>query len=83
MIAPSMYIYGPIAPVCFFIAFVWVFVWYFPYSGQTVSSVKEEKALNPRLTKSLSEFIKIMSELNLAYPKQIGKCNVDEFRMHA
>jgi sulfur dioxygenase len=43
------------------------------YMGQTVSSVGEEKKYNPRLTKSKEEFIGIMNNLNLAYPKQIGR----------
>lgn len=42
-------------------------------SGQTVSSVAEEKEFNPRLTKSLEEFVKIMDNLNLPYPKKIGE----------
>lgn len=41
------------------------------YKGQTVTSVAEEKAFNPRLTKSREEFIKIMENLNLPYPKKI------------
>lgn len=32
----------------------------------------EEKKYNPRLTKNLEEFVKIMKNLNLPYPKQIG-----------
>ena len=43
------------------------------YTGQTVSSVGEEKRLNRRLTKSKEEFIRIMLNLNLAYPKKIGE----------
>lgn len=43
------------------------------YKGLTVTSVEEEKKLNPRLTKSLEEFVSIMNNLNLSYPKQIGK----------
>ncbi|XP_060679481.1 persulfide dioxygenase ETHE1, mitochondrial-like [Hemiscyllium ocellatum] len=43
------------------------------YTGQTVTTVAEEKRLNPRLSKSLSEFIAIMSNLNLPYPKQIDE----------
>jgi sulfur dioxygenase len=43
------------------------------YKGQTVSSVIEEKTLNPRLTKPREEFIKIMDNLGLPYPKKIGK----------
>ncbi|KAF7992273.1 hypothetical protein HCN44_001598 [Aphidius gifuensis] len=41
------------------------------YSGKTVSTVAEEQAFNPRLTKTLDEFIRIMENLNLAYPKMI------------
>ncbi|XP_072356774.1 persulfide dioxygenase ETHE1, mitochondrial-like [Scyliorhinus torazame] len=41
------------------------------YTGQTVTTVEEEKRLNPRLSKSLKEFVEIMSNLNLPYPKQI------------
>jgi len=41
-------------------------------SGQTVSTIGEEKTYNPRLTKSLDEFIEVMDNLNLAYPKKIG-----------
>ncbi|XP_012536910.1 persulfide dioxygenase ETHE1, mitochondrial isoform X1 [Monomorium pharaonis] len=43
------------------------------YNGRTVTSVAEEKALNPRLSKSLEEFVKIMNNLNLPYPKMIDK----------
>jgi sulfur dioxygenase len=43
------------------------------YKGLTVTSVDEEKRLNPRLTKNLQEFVKIMDNLNLAYPSQIGE----------
>ncbi|KAK9696277.1 Metallo-beta-lactamase superfamily [Popillia japonica] len=43
------------------------------YKGLTCTSVEEEKRLNPRLTKSLEEFVKIMDNLNLAYPKMIDK----------
>ncbi len=35
------------------------------------STVAEEKELNPRLTKSKPEFIQIMNNLNLPYPKKI------------
>ena len=42
------------------------------YSGRTVTTVAEEKAFNPRLSKSLNEFVDIMNNLNLAYPKMIG-----------
>ncbi|UYV80659.1 ETHE1, partial [Cordylochernes scorpioides] len=40
-------------------------------TGMTVTSVKEEKEHNPRLSKSKAEFIEIMANLNLAYPKLI------------
>jgi glyoxylase-like metal-dependent hydrolase (beta-lactamase superfamily II) len=45
------------------------------YKGRTVSTVKEETALNARLGggKSREEFIRIMANLNLAYPKQIER----------
>jgi sulfur dioxygenase len=43
------------------------------YTGQTVTTVEEEKRLNPRLTKPKDEFVQIMKELNLPYPKQIDK----------
>lgn len=41
------------------------------YRNRSKSSVVEEKLLNPRLTKPKEEFVKIMAELNLAYPKKI------------
>jgi len=40
--------------------------------GQTVSTVGEERQFNPRLTKSLDEFVKIMNNLNLPKPEKIG-----------
>ncbi|CAF3867669.1 unnamed protein product [Rotaria sp. Silwood1] len=43
------------------------------YLGQTCSSILEEKTHNPRLTKSREEFIDIMNNLKLSYPKQIDK----------
>ncbi|CAF3885706.1 unnamed protein product [Rotaria sp. Silwood1] len=43
------------------------------YTGQTCSSILEEKTHNPRLTKSREEFIDIMNNLKLSYPKQIDK----------
>lgn len=43
------------------------------YKGFTVTTVDEENRLNPRLTKPLKEFIDIMNNLNLAYPKMIDK----------
>lgn len=41
------------------------------YRGQTVSTVGEERKLNPRLTKSLEEFVDIMNNLNLPKPNKI------------
>lgn len=41
------------------------------YLGQTVSTVGEEREFNPRLTKSLEEFVVIMRNLNLPKPKKI------------
>lgn len=41
-------------------------------TGQTVTTIGEEKTYNPRLSKSLDEFIEVMNNLNLAYPKKIG-----------
>lgn len=43
------------------------------YTGQSVTSVGEEKKHNRRLTKSKTEFVKIMDALGLAYPKQIDR----------
>jgi len=43
------------------------------YQGRTVTSVSEEKTLNPRLTKPRDEFVKIMNELGLPYPKKIDE----------
>lgn len=43
------------------------------YTGQTVSSIGEEKKFNARLTKSREEYIQYMSELKLAYPKHIDR----------
>jgi len=43
------------------------------YTGQTNSTILEEKTHNPRLTKSREEFIQIMADLKLSYPKQIDK----------
>jgi hypothetical protein len=47
--------------------------------GQTSTTVAEEKAFNPRLTKSREEFVKIMKDLALPYPKQIGKKNLQMY----
>ncbi|XP_062394561.1 persulfide dioxygenase ETHE1, mitochondrial [Sardina pilchardus] len=41
------------------------------YKGQTVSTVDEEKKFNPRLTKTLEEFVVIMKNLNLSRPNKI------------
>ena len=43
------------------------------YKGQTASSIELEKKFNPRLNLNIkkADFIKIMSELNLALPKKI------------
>jgi len=43
------------------------------YTGQTVTTVAEEKKYNPRLTKDLNQFIKIMNDLKLPYPKEIDR----------
>lgn len=45
------------------------------YKGRTVSTIREEMAINPRFGggKSEDEFVKIMSELHLPYPKQIDR----------
>ncbi|MBU2477959.1 MAG: MBL fold metallo-hydrolase, partial [Gammaproteobacteria bacterium] len=43
------------------------------YQGRRVSSIGQEKMRNPRLggDKPLAEFVKIMEEMDLAYPKFI------------
>eukprot|EP00286_Rhodomonas_abbreviata_P021438 CAMPEP_0181292044 /NCGR_PEP_ID=MMETSP1101-20121128/2293_1 /TAXON_ID=46948 /ORGANISM="Rhodomonas abbreviata, Strain Caron Lab Isolate" /LENGTH=236 /DNA_ID=CAMNT_0023396481 /DNA_START=16 /DNA_END=726 /DNA_ORIENTATION=- len=43
------------------------------YKGLTSSTVGEEKTKNPRLTKTKEEFIEIMANLGLPYPKQIDR----------
>jgi sulfur dioxygenase len=43
------------------------------YKGRTATSVAEERALNPRLTKSKQAFVDIMNNLNLPLPKQIQR----------
>eukprot|EP00193_Tetraselmis_chui_P014649 CAMPEP_0177776814 /NCGR_PEP_ID=MMETSP0491_2-20121128/14927_1 /TAXON_ID=63592 /ORGANISM="Tetraselmis chuii, Strain PLY429" /LENGTH=242 /DNA_ID=CAMNT_0019295657 /DNA_START=339 /DNA_END=1067 /DNA_ORIENTATION=+ len=43
------------------------------YKGQTSSTIGEEKQYNPRLSKSVEEFVEIMANLKLAYPKQIDE----------
>lgn len=37
-----------------------------------VSTVREEKLFNPRLSKTKTEFVKIMDELKLPKPKMIN-----------
>ena len=44
-----------------------------PAEGLTKTSVAEEKEFNPRLTKPRKEFIDIMDNLNLPYPRKIGR----------
>lgn len=46
---------------------------FFSFRGQTETTVGEEKKYNPRLTKTLEEFVEIMDNLNLPYPKKIGE----------
>lgn len=41
--------------------------------GFTSSSIAEEKQYNPRLTKNREEFVDLMTNLQLAYPKMIDK----------
>lgn len=41
------------------------------YKGCNVSTVKEEKLYNPRLSKTKEEFLQIMKDLKLPHPKQI------------
>jgi sulfur dioxygenase len=55
------------------------------YKGRTQSSIGEEKQFNLRLTKSKEEFMDIMANLKLPYPKQIDaalpfnlRCGYDE-----
>ncbi|XP_042295454.1 persulfide dioxygenase ETHE1, mitochondrial [Sceloporus undulatus] len=55
------------------------------YTGQTVSTVEEERTLNPRLTLSREAFVELMNNLNLPKPKQIDfavpanlKCGVQD-----
>jgi len=43
------------------------------YKGSQVTTVGEEKRYNPRLTKTKEEFVEIMQNLNLEYPKMIDK----------
>jgi sulfur dioxygenase len=41
------------------------------YNGRTCSTIGEEKALNPRLSKEKEAFVDIMANLNLSYPGKI------------
>ncbi|XP_074075529.1 persulfide dioxygenase ETHE1, mitochondrial [Macrotis lagotis] len=41
------------------------------YKGLTVSTVEEERTLNPRLMLSCEDFVKVMNNLNMPKPKQI------------
>jgi len=43
------------------------------YKGLTSSTVGEESRLNPRLSRSKQEFVKIMDDLKLDYPKRIDE----------
>jgi hypothetical protein len=43
------------------------------YKGRSMSSIADEKRLNPRLTKTRQEFINLMHDLNLPHPKQISR----------
>ncbi|XP_076438465.1 persulfide dioxygenase ETHE1, mitochondrial-like [Babylonia areolata] len=43
------------------------------YTGQMSSTVDEELKFNRRLTRTREEFIEIMKQLNLPYPKQIDR----------
>lgn len=50
------------------------------YNGLTVSTVEEERTLNPRLTLSCEEFVKVMDNLKLPKPQQIATCLVGRHR---
>lgn len=43
------------------------------YKGMLHTTVAEEKKYNPRLTKSMEDFVKLMNSLKLSPPKQIEK----------
>jgi hypothetical protein len=59
----------------FYLFFVFIYTHTCVHSlrGMLETSVAEEKKFNPRLTKTIDEFVDIMNNLNLPYPKQIGK----------
>lgn len=55
------------------------------YKGRAHSTIGSEKKDNPRLTKIKAEFVEIMKNLNLSYPKKIDvavpanmKCGVPD-----
>ena len=52
------------------------FAYWLCLTGQTSTTVWEEKKYNPRLTRNVEEFVQLMNNLNLPYPKQIGKSYV-------
>ncbi|CAK8993960.1 unnamed protein product [Durusdinium trenchii] len=41
------------------------------YKSRNVSTVEEERRFNPRLTKPVDEFVHLMDNLGLPYPKKI------------
>lgn len=43
------------------------------FQGRHSSTIIEEKTYNPRLSKPLDEFVSIMANLNLSYPKKIDQ----------
>ncbi|XP_015791741.2 persulfide dioxygenase ETHE1, mitochondrial-like [Tetranychus urticae] len=43
------------------------------YNGHTMSTIGEEKKFNPRMVTSKEEFIEIMENLNLDYPKMLDE----------
>lgn len=47
------------------------------------STVAEEKELNPRLSKPLDEFVEIMNNLNLPYPKKIGESPLNSISLES
>ncbi|KAJ7304104.1 hypothetical protein JRQ81_011628 [Phrynocephalus forsythii] len=48
------------------------------YTGQMVSTVEEERTLNPRLTLPKEAFVELMDNLNLPKPKQIETFGVSQ-----
>ena len=55
------------------------------YKGNHSSTINEERNMNPRLIKTKTEFIELMSNLNLPYPKKIDaslpanlKCGIQD-----